>query len=112
MTYEYQCIECSKRFDVVKSVKDMDVNEYCPRCGEPAERKFVPSRVHFTKTSVQNAEYNPGLGAVVKNEKDRQEIAKRKGLVEVGNDYGSGEKMQTQFDTAREEKKRKRYEEI
>lgn len=112
MTYQYHCEKCDRSFDVVKSVKDIDVNEFCPNCESPSERQFVPTRVHFTGTSVQNAEYNPGLGAVTKNKKHREELAKRKGLVEVGNDYKSGESMQTQFDQAREEKLSKRYEDI
>lgn len=112
MTYEYKCTRCRRAFDVIKSVRDIDVNEYCPSCGDPGERQFIPSRVYFSSTSVQNAEYNPGLGCVTKNAKDRDEIAKRKGLVPVGNDYGSGEKMQKEFDTKREEKLAKRYEDI
>lgn len=110
MTYEYQCVKCDYRFDVLKPARDMDVNEFCPDCGSPAERKFVPSRVYITGASVEHAEYNPGLGCVTKNKRDREEQAKRRGLVEVGNDYSSGEKMQTTFDTARTEKLNKRYE--
>lgn len=112
MTYEYVCIKCDHRFDVIKSVKDIDVNEFCPQCESPSERQFTPSRVHLSGTRVEHAEYNPGLGQVVKNKKHRQEVAKRKGLVEVGNDYKSGEKMQTQFDRARKEKLNKRYEDV
>lgn len=112
MTYQYNCEKCQSTFDVIKSVKDIDVNEFCPKCENPATRQFVPSKVHFTGTRVQHAEYNPGLGAVTKNKEHRSELAKRKGLVEVGNDFKSGESMQTHFDTAREEKLKKRYEDI
>jgi putative FmdB family regulatory protein len=110
MTYEYRCVKCEYCFDVIKSVKDMDINEYCPRCESPSERQFKPSRLYLNGTSVENAEYNPGLGAVTKNRKHRKELAKRKGLVEVGNDYKSGDKMQKEFDTKREAKLKKRYE--
>lgn len=88
----------------------MDVNEFCPNCAAPAERKFVPSRVHFTGTKVQHAEYNPGLGAVVKDAQHRAELAKRKGLVEVGNDFKTGDAMQKQFDTERAVKREKAWE--
>lgn len=111
MIYEYKCIECKRSFDVTKSVKDIDVNEFCPRCDSPAERKFVPSKLHLTGTKVEHAEYNPGLGAVVKSKYERQELAKRKGLVEVGNDYKSGESMQKSFDETRAKKLATRYEE-
>jgi putative FmdB family regulatory protein len=109
MTYEYNCPKCDHTFDVIKAARDMEVNEYCTRCDSPAIRNFVPSRVYFSKTSVQNAEYNPALGKVTKNAYHRTELAKRMGLVEVGNDYKSGEKMQKEFDSARETKLKKRW---
>lgn len=112
MTYEYYCEKCDTKFDVVKSVKDIDVNEFCPDCETPAERKFVPSSLYFSGTRVEHAEYNPGLGAVTKNKKHRAELAKQKGLIEVGNDFKSGEAMQTKFDTERAIKLKKRYEDI
>jgi hypothetical protein len=97
---------------VIKSVKDIDVNEFCSSCGNPAERQFVPSRVYFSGTKVQHAEWNPGLGAVTKSKEHREELAKRKGLVEIGNDFKSGESMQKHFDEIRTDKLNKRYEDI
>lgn len=110
MTYQYNCPKCDNTFDVIKPARDIDVNEFCPSCESPAIRQFVPSKVYFSGTKVQNAEYNPGLGRVVKSKYHRTELAKRMGLVEVGNDYGGGDKMQKSFDTAREEKLKKRWE--
>jgi hypothetical protein len=95
---------------VIKSVRDIDRNENCPECGEFAVRQFVPKRVHFSGTSVQNAEYNPGLGCVVKDKYHRQELCKRKGLVEVGNDFKSGDSMQKHFDSERAAKREKAWE--
>lgn len=112
MTYQYYCEKCDRTFDVIKPVKDIDVNEFCPKCENPSERQFVPSKVYFSGTKVEHAEYNPALGAVTKNKEHRKELAKRKGLVEVGNDFKSGESMQQHFDKAREEKLKKRYEDI
>ena len=109
MTYDYKCPGCGHRFDVIKSVKDIDVNETCPKCGEFAERSFLPERVHFTKTKVQHAEYNPGLGMVVKDARHRSEIAKRKGLVEVGNDYRTPENIHKETEAAREAKREAGY---
>jgi hypothetical protein len=56
----------------------------CPDCGEEAKRIYTPP--HIYGTEVEDAEFNPGLGCIVKNKKHRAEIAKRKGLVEVGNE--------------------------
>jgi putative FmdB family regulatory protein len=112
MVYAYLCTKCPCEFDVIKSVKDMDVNEFCPNCEAPGERQFIPKRVFFSGTSVQHAEFNHGLGAVTKNKAHRDELAKRKGLVEVGNDFKSGDTMQTKFDRDREEKRKKGWDDL
>jgi len=88
----------------------MDVNETCPKCGEYAIRQFVPTKLHISGASVTHAEYNPGLGCVVKNKRHKEDLMKQKGVVEVGNDFGSGEKMNVHFDKGREEKFKKRWE--
>ena len=109
MTYEYQCEKCGKRFDVIKSVKDMDVNEYCPACGEPAIRQFVPSKVHISGAKVTHPEYNPGLGCVVKNKRHKEDLCKRMDVVEIGNDYKSPDTIHKEYDQKREERKEQRY---
>lgn len=111
MTYEYKCTACAGHFDVYKSVKDLDRNETCPQCGEFGERQFVPQKVHFSGTKVQDAEYSPGLGAVVKNKYERSELAKRKGLVEIGNDYKTPDNIHKESDGILEAKRKKRWEE-
>jgi putative FmdB family regulatory protein len=112
MTYCYRCPGCGHEFDVIKSVRDMDVNEFCPRCEEPSERQFVPKHVFLSNTQVTHAEYNPGLGTVVKNKRHKEYLMKSKGVVEVGNDYGSASKMQDSFDRAREEKLKKSWDDV
>lgn len=111
MTYAYTC-ENGHDFDVIKSYRDMDVNEFCPKCEAPAIRQFVPSKLYISGAKVTHAEYNPGLGCVVKSKAHKQEILRQRGLVEVGNDFGSGEKMNKHFDSIREEKLKKRWEEV
>lgn len=77
----------------------MDRVETCAKCGTEGRREFVPRRVELCKTAVQHAEYNPGLGCVVKNAQHRAEIARSKGLEEIGS-----EKIETvhkTHDTAR-----------
>lgn len=110
MTYEYECTQCGAIFDVIKSVKDMDRNETCPKCGEFGQRQFIPSRVHLSGTSVQHAEYNPGLGQIVKNKYHRSEICKRKGLIEIGNDYKTPDNIHKETEATRERRKAKRWE--
>ncbi len=109
MTYEYLCEECGVLTDIIKSVSDLDRVETCAYCSKHLARQFSP-HVHFIGTSVQSAEYNYGLGFVVKNKRHREELAKQKGLIEVGSDYGTSEKMQKSFDTERAHKFAKRWE--
>ena len=110
MTYEYACPSCAKRFDVIKTVSEMNAPETCA-CGTVAERQFVPSRVHFVGAKVQHAEWNPAFGQVVKDKYHRSELAKRHGMVEIGNDYKTPDKIHETFDKVREEKREKRWSE-
>lgn len=103
MIYPYKCDSCAHDFDVVKSHVDMNRPEACEKCAAPATRQFT-ARVHIVGAKVTHAEYNPGLGCVVKNKQHLDYLCKSKGVVPVGNDYGSGEKMQKEFDEARERK--------
>ena len=84
MVYEYECSFCKHRFDVVKRVAEMDKREICGECGNESIRQFVPQKLHLVGTKVEEAEYNPGLGCVVRGKKQRDAIAKQKGLIEVG----------------------------
>ena len=72
----------------------------------------IIAAVTFMGAKVQDAEYNPGLGKVVKNAYDRSEQAKRQGLQEVGNDYSSGEKMDKEFTKDRKKKLDKSWDDI
>ena len=105
MTYQYRCTKCGFVFDVIKSVRDMEVNEFCPECDNPAIREFVPQVLHISRAKVEHAEYNPAFGCVVKNRRHKEDLCKEHNMVEVGNDYGSSDKMVNSFDKAREEKR-------
>lgn len=111
MTYEYRCPACDKDFDVIKPAAEMERPESCPQCDTQSVRMFVPRSVHFTGTGVQHAEYNPGLGCVVRDKKHRAELCKQRGLVEMGNDFKNIDKMHDDDAQAREERARRRLEE-
>lgn len=93
-TYDYRCI-CGD-FEVIKRMSEAQKVEYCPVCDKPANRKFT--RFYFSGAAVQHAEWNPAFGQVVNNKYHRSELAKRHNLVEVGNDYHSGEDMNKTFE--------------
>lgn len=95
--YRYECDDCQIINDIVKPMSESSREEKCDKCSTILRRIYTS--FHVIGASVENAEYNPGLGCVVKNKKHREEIAKRKGLVEVGNDFGSGSKMQKHYET-------------
>lgn len=107
-TYDYRCPACGKPFEDIKGIKayDADPKASCPHCAHacgPADRDFSNTKLTFIGTSVQSAEYNPGLGCVVKNKAHKEDILRAKGLHEVGNDFGSSDKMQTHFETRKKE---------
>lgn len=64
----------------------MEDPENCSVCSTPSVRAFAPSRLYFNGTSVQHAEYNPGLGCIVRNKEHRAELCKQKGVEEIGNE--------------------------
>jgi putative FmdB family regulatory protein len=112
VTYVYECVKCKAEFDVIKSVRDIENNEFCPDCGAPGERQFVPHKVFFSGTAVQNAEYNPALGMVTRNKEHRAEICKQRGLVEIGNDYKSPESLHKELETNRADKRKRSWDEV
>lgn len=116
-TYDYICPKCSKPHSDVRGIRDYDrdPSSTCPHCQQRCgslDRDFSHCRPTFTGTAVVSAEFNPGLGAIVKNKYHKTEIMKRKGVVEVGNDFGGGEKMQKSFDKTRQEARDKAWEKI
>lgn len=108
MVYPYLCKKCDLEFDVVKHHSLSSKKEKCPECKKVADR--IWPRPLFIGTSVENAEYNPGLGVVTKGKRDREEQAKRQGLVEVGNE--KPQVLRKHYANEREAKRRKNYDGI
>ncbi len=106
MRYPYACPKCSNDFEVYKSVKDIDLEEKCPKCDTISSRYI--SRTHFYGAGGWDAaEFNPGLGCVVKNKKHREQICKDRGLIELGNE--KPETIHKYCDAIRKEKNEKAY---
>lgn len=87
---------------MVKRADDYARPENCSGCGVEARREFVPQRIYFSGTKVEEAEYNPGLGCIVRGKKEREEICKVKGLQEIGNEPIAS--VNKHYDKAREDK--------
>lgn len=111
MVYAYVCMgECGQHFDVIKSADQMTREELCEKCQVPAKRMFVPQKVYFSGTKAEDAEFNPGLGCVVRNKSHRKEICKEKGLEEIGNE--KADTLHKHFDDRRKEKWEKTWSEV
>lgn len=99
--YEYECSACKNKWDVVKSMRDYDSAEFCGVCQRVGKRLI--SRTHFYGAGDwDKAQFCPGLGTVVRSNKERRRIAKARGLEEVGNEDLS--KFQSQAERDRERK--------
>lgn len=79
----FYCIQCGFKED--RTLKSFDVKDPCPKCDYTLQIMALP-RLTLMRTSVQNPEWNPGLGQVVNSRQHREEIVKQKGLIELGNE--------------------------
>ena len=87
MIYPYECKNCGHRFEVTKRIAEADNPEHCGKCSSLAKR-YIAKRQSFYGAKVEDAEYCPATGQVVRNQKHRRQIARDMGLEEVGNDSG------------------------
>lgn len=108
MVYPYLCEKCEIEFDVIKHHSKSSSKEKCPECKRVATRIYTGSL--FIGTSVESAEYNPGLGMVIKSKYHRSEECKRRDLVEIGNE--KPKVLRKEFSDKREAKRRKSYDEV
>lgn len=107
MIYPYACPK-GHRFEVIKPLSAIDNEERC-ECGEVSERQIGLTRLDKTSAGGWNQQsYNPALGQWTKSTKHARDIAKAKGLIEVGNE--PPENIHKHFDKQREETRTQRYE--
>ena len=107
--YDYHCEKCDDDFEVIKSIKEYDGKDPCPTCGNVGQR-ILSCSIYFTGTKIEDAEFNVGLGKVTKSKKHRDELAKRIGAIEIGNE--SPDKIHDHFDKQREEKRMRSWEDV
>jgi len=108
MLYQYFCEKCQKDVEINKSMHDSGRIENCEACQNELERVYTPA--HIVGARVESPEYNPGLGCVVKGKNHRQELCKKKGLVEVGNELPDS--MAKAADTTLKDKLEKSWEKV
>lgn len=109
-TYKMHCQKCDDNFEHVESIKTFEGQAQCPACKTISNEQVYTGAVHFLGASVESAEYNPALGQIVKNSKHRKELAKQKGLIEIGTE--KPETIHKHFDKARADKLKKSWDDI
>lgn len=108
--YDYFCDKCESEYEVIKSIKDYDGKDPCPKCGVVGSRLFDRCTFHHIGAKVKDAYKCPALGKVIKSDKHRNELAKQLGVIEIGNE--KPETIHKTFDKQREDKRLKAYEDI
>ena|SRR3990167_9015800 len=107
MQYAYRCDKCEKNFDIIKHHSKHRDPENCETCGEQARRLFGHTELNVDK---MEAEYYTAFKTIVKNRRHRSELMKRHDAVEIGTE--SPKNMEKYFAKQREEKRRRRWDEV
>lgn len=99
------CPKCDANFEEIQSIKEYQGKANCHECEHPCTSadRIIGRPAAFIGASVTHAEYNPGLGQVVKDKRHKDYLMKQRNVVEVGNDFGSGEKQQKHFEQVKKE---------
>lgn len=84
--YEYGCKDCGLNFDVVKSFKEYDLPQACQSCQSLETERYISRSSFYGANDWDKVQWNPALGCITKNSKHRAQIAREKGLIEVGNE--------------------------
>jgi putative FmdB family regulatory protein len=103
--YPYDCPECGKEFEVIKSFRDYDRVENCPDCDTISIRTIAKSQgIDKTAAADWNASsYNPAFGEHL-TPKQAKKKAKKRGWAEVGTE--SPEKIEKHFADQRAAKRK------
>lgn len=108
--YDFFCEKCDLEKEIIQSIKEYTGKESCDQCGNPMDRIYTYCSFYHVGAKVEDAEFNVGLGKITKSAAHRKELAKRMGVEEIGND--SPEKIHKKFDTEREVKRNKKWDEV
>ena len=86
MQYPYFCIKCDSEQEITKSNSDIDRVEICS-CGQTMAR-MISEKISFQgeKVSENQTYYHPALGCEVRSDAHARQLAKNKGMIEIGNE--------------------------
>jgi hypothetical protein len=120
--YKFFCDKCDDDFESVQSIggsgrktlKELKAQPKrmakCPTCENVSTKLVFSHQIYFVGASVESAEYNPAFGQVVKNSRHRKDLAKEKGMIEIGNE--KPESLHKKFEKDRAEKLKKSWDDI
>lgn len=107
-TYDYGCDPCEKRWTVVKPMTEYKSPETCPTCQASAAKLPSLFRVDTEAAGDWNRpHFSPALGQVVKGNREARQLAKSRGMEEVGTE--PVENLHKTFEKKREETSDKRW---
>ena len=111
-TYPYKCPSCNKSHDIIKKIADIDIIEKCSSCQtEMGPKCRLVTGGEFMYAAVEESEYNVGLGCVTHGRKHRAQIARDRGLEEIGNSEDP-RKTWDRLEKDREQKTKRGWDEI
>ena len=86
MRYPYLCVECDRETEVEKSLEHIDRPETCV-CGHRMNR-MISEKISFQgeKVAENQTYFHPALGVEVNSDAQARQIAKQRGMIEIGND--------------------------
>ena len=104
-TYAYSC--GNHEWTVIKSVSMLDLEEPCPECQAIGTRQIRAAYISPTAGDWNRGEWNPALGCYTKGVGHARQIAKSRGMEEVGTEDPN--KIHKHFEKQREEKAKARW---
>jgi len=108
-TYAWKCSN-GHDWEVVTTIAQRDEPSICPECRFAGARGLTLPQIDKTAAADwNNASYNPGLGCWTKGTKHARQIAKSRGLIEVGNEDPG--KIHKENDKLREDNRANRWKE-
>jgi putative FmdB family regulatory protein len=107
-TYGWKCAACGHEWDVHTTIARRDEPEKCSKCpGDGARTLSAPNIDKVAASSWNQQSYNPGLGCWTKSWKHGREIAKARGLEEVGDE--ATDKIHSRYEARREDIREERW---
>lgn len=108
LIYPYNCTSCSHKFEVIKPLSEIDRREACPTCSSLETARYI-ARTHFYGASDwDKAEWNPAFGQIVRNASHRRQLARERGMEELGNE--PVENVHKHFETEKKRQLEKTWE--